>query len=185
MSKILTAAMAALLLSLAPQAHADLKDENLLMPMPTGFSERYTAQDGAMHMSEFVPDGESVDDWSQMITRQVFQGLRKTDPDMLPTAMQGKWAQACPKGEAQKLTSAQENGYPVSIWMFTCPMNPAANRPETMWLKVISGADAHYVVQYAHRRPVTDKMVVSTMVFLKQVSVCDTRVSARACPAGM
>ena len=30
-------------------------------------------------------------------------------------------------GEGQKLTSAQENGYPVSIWMFTCPMNPAAN----------------------------------------------------------
>jgi len=185
MSSIFAAAAALVALASPQGPPAQLKNENLLIPVPQGFSESYSSQDGGMETSEFVPDGEKAGDWSRMITRQVFQGLGEADPDMLPKAMKTRWTKACPDGEGQKLTSARENGYPVSIWMFTCPMKADAERPETMWLKAISGEDAHYIVQYAHRRPVTDQMVVATMVFLKQVSVCDTRQAEHPCPAGM
>ena len=49
-------------------------------------------------------------------------------------------------------------------------------------LKVISGQDSLYQVQYAYRRLATNEMIPPTMAYLKRVAVCDTRRADRACP---
>ena len=162
-----------------------LQDENLIVPLPAGFKVGFGTRQGQMQITEMVPAGETVQDWSSMVTEQIFYGRRNEDPKTFPTALDAGWRRACPGGSGQELKNVQENGYPVAIWMFLCPLNPATNKPESMWLKVISGADSLYSVQYAYRAAPTREMIPPTMAYLRQVLVCDTRAAPHPCPAGM
>jgi hypothetical protein len=156
--------------------------ENLLAPMPAGFKVGASNRQPRQLLVEYVPAGETVQDWSRMITTQILFGVRKADPDALAGNMAGGWTRACPGGDARKVHAGAENGYAVSIWMFLCPQNPATGKPETMWMKVISGADSLYGVQYAYRSEATEAIVPPTMAYLKRVMVCDTRSAESKCP---
>jgi hypothetical protein len=166
-------------------ACAALQAENLLVPIPQGFKTGWQNTSGPNTMTEFVPAGETVDNWSRMITQQIFHGRANDPPDGLPTAMDAGWRAACPGGAARKLSQAPENGYPSAIWLFSCPRNPQTGKPENAWVKVISGADSLYSVQYAVRREATDDTAQAALAYLKRVTACDTRRADRPCPKGM
>ena len=186
MSKSLACAAAALAAALlSSPARAQLKDENVLVLVPQGFKAGWQGGNGSMTTTEFVPTAESVDDWSQMITQQIFHGRANDPPDGLPTAMGVGWKNGCPGGMSQKLSQADENGYPSAIWLFACPRNPQTGKPENAWIKVISGADSLYGVQYAVRREATDETTKAALAYLQRVTACDTRRADRPCPKGM
>jgi hypothetical protein len=63
----------------AGQAQAQLKDENLLAPMPAGFKVGYQGSNKGLVMQEFVPANETVENWSEMVTAQIFLGRRDLD----------------------------------------------------------------------------------------------------------
>jgi hypothetical protein len=164
---------------------AALQNENLLAPLPSGFKIGFATERGRMTMSEFVPTSDTVDAWSSMITVQIFHGMANADPDAFANALASRWKSACAGGDAQKIRSGMENGYPVSLWMFACPLNPGTKQPENMWLKVISGSDSLYSVQYGYRRALDKDLIGPAMDYLRQVAVCDTRRADRPCPRGM
>ncbi|HEX5264580.1 MAG TPA: hypothetical protein VFW13_13690 [Phenylobacterium sp.] len=160
-----------------------LQDENVLMPLPKGFKLGDQGRQGAMDVAEYVPSAETVNDWSQMITRQTFHGRANDDPDGLPQFMAKSWPAACPGGTAQKLAGAVENGYRTATWSFRCPTNPQTGKPETMWIKTIGGADALYSVQVAWRRAYAEDLAAQAAAYLGRVTVCDTRAPTHPCPA--
>ena len=51
-----------------------LQAENLLFAPPPGFKVGYESNHDNRLMTEYVPAGESVDDWTQMLTVQIFRG---------------------------------------------------------------------------------------------------------------
>jgi len=163
----LASAVLALLAVAAPAAPAGLQDENILLPLPHGFKPGFESDHAGMKMVEFVPAAETVDDWSRMVTEQIFYGRGRADPDALPRGMAARWSTDCPGGSASQVRLSEENGYPVSIWMFLCPTNPATSKPENMWMKVIAGTDSLYSVQYAYRSPVSKAMIPPTMTYLR------------------
>jgi hypothetical protein len=169
--------------SAAASAPPGLQDENILVPLPEGFKVGSQGRQAQMQGAEFVPNGETVKDWSRMVTEEIFFGRRSVDPDDLPSGMAKSWAVACPGGSAERTARATENGYPVSLWVFRCPMNPQTHKPENMWMKVVSGQDALYSVQYAYRRALADDLAGPAMTYLGRVTVCDTRGSAHSCPS--
>jgi hypothetical protein len=166
-------------------ASAALQDENLLAPLPAGFKVGFRTTKALMDMSEFVPTDETVDDWSSMITVQIFHNMHMYNPETFATNMSEKWKSACTGGSAQKIRNDIENGYPISLWMFLCPLNPQTKKPENMWLKVISGQDSLYAVQYAYRKELAKELITPAMQYLRQPIVCDTRTADHPCPAGM
>jgi hypothetical protein len=185
MRRILIAAFA-VGLAAGPAAAADkLQDENILLPLPKDFKMGSHSRTGPVEMTEFVPNAETVENWSTILTEQIAHGLSKRDPDSLAQGMTPGWSSGCPGGKSQRLIRTTENGYEVSIWVFTCPNNPKTGKPESMFMKVISGADALYNVQYAVKQPVTAEVLVPTMQYLKGILVCDTRAADHACPAGI
>lgn len=173
------------ILSIASPAFAALQDENLLVQLPDGFKSGYTASNGKEDMAEYVPTAETVDDWSRMVTVQIFHDAKNADPDGFAGNLAKGWTSACPGGAAQKSTAGVENGYPFALWAYSCPLNPETNKPENMFLKVTSGADALYSVQYAYRREASKELVQPAIDYLKTVVVCDTRRDDRPCPKGM
>jgi len=175
---------AVLLLAIATPvaSQAIFHDENIVVPLPAGFRPGFRSSHDGMNMTEFVPAAETVDNWSRMITEQSFYRLARTGPDALPRGMARRWSSDCPGGSASRVRNTQENGYPVSIWMFLCPSNPATGEPENMWMKVIAASDSLYSVQYAYRTAVSKEMATSAMKYLHSVVVCDTRQPAHPCP---
>jgi hypothetical protein len=168
------------LLAAAPSPNP--KGEFLVTPIPEGFKLGAMDRTPKLQVTEYIPVGETVENWSRIVTEMINQGVPNADPDGLPTVMSKGWTQKCPGGSARKVVGNVENGYRASIWMFLCPSAPGTNKPESMWIKVISGSDRLYSVQYAYRSPPTREMLAPTMGYLKGVFVCDTRRADRPCP---
>lgn len=168
-----------------PVLGQSMQGENLLVGLPQGFKVGYQAEQGPMLMHELVPQGESVEDWSKMVTIQVFRGLRDMPGELFAGNLARDWAAACANGSARKLTDGTVNGFPFVLWAFTCPLNPQTQKPETMYLKGISGSDAYYAVQYAFRAAPDASLDDIALPYLVEASACDTRKPERACPEGM
>lgn len=179
------AAGAAFMLALPVPARAQLKNENLLVTMPKGFKVGYRARKDNRAITEMVPDGETVEDWSEMLTVQIFFGLRNGTPLAFRIRVENGWKQACPGGAAQAVSDKPENGYPALMWKLTCARNPQTGKPENTWFKAIAGADSFYVIQKAFRSEPTPAQAAAAAALLDKVSVCDTRRADRACPRGM
>ena len=175
--------LAALLsFALSSAAWAELKDENLLQSLPPGYKIDFQAKQGNMLMTEMVPEGESVKDWTEMVTTQVFLGLKTATPEQFQALMQQRWLAACKGGAAAPVAKGEENGYPFALWLLSCPSSPATGKPEVTWFKAIKGNDSFYVVQKAFRFEPTQEQVNQWIQYLRSVSVCDTRLPERACP---
>ncbi|WP_430422832.1 hypothetical protein [Phenylobacterium sp.] len=166
----------------ARPATEPLRDENLLTPLEEGFKVAYQARQGQVGISEMTPKDETVEAWSRMVTAHTYFGRRHADPDLIPKGMVKSWAEACPGGTGERIQSGTENGYPMSLWAFRCSHNPQTGKPETMWMKTISGADALYGVQYAYRRAYGEDIAQAAQSFLARVSACDTRDTDHPCP---
>jgi hypothetical protein len=166
-------------------AMAALRNENLLTPLPDGFKVGFHDANERQSIVEYVPQAETVDDWSRLVTVQIFYGTKDADPDAFAGNLGKKWMSACVGGGARKVTAGAENGYPFSLWMYDCALNPQTHKPETMWLKAMSGADSLYSVQYAARRALSKELIGQAMDYLKRVSLCDARRADRPCPKGM
>jgi len=56
------------------QSGTGLENENLLAELPEGFKVDYQGQENNFVISEMVPEGESVNDWTTLITVEIFLG---------------------------------------------------------------------------------------------------------------
>jgi len=160
--------LAALVALGAAPAWSAFQDENLLTVIPNGF--------------KIGKQGETVLDWTRMITVQVFRNIKRGDPNQFAQGVRAMWLSACPGSEVIKIKDGAENGYPFAVWQFTCPNNPQTGKPENMYTKVIGANDALYSVQYAYRSELTKDVIPPTMAYLGSVRVCDTRLPDRPCP---
>jgi hypothetical protein len=187
MTKFVTAGIGVLAFCVGPALGQGLEAENLLVAMPDGFEVGYTAAspDGNQEIHELVPSGETVEDWSAMVTVQIFHGLNDVPGDVFAGNLGDSWMGACTAGTVTKLTDGEINSFPFVLWTYLCPLNPQTGRPETMYFKGISGSDAFYAVQYAYREEPSDDRETVALTYLVGASACDTRKPERPCPEGM
>jgi hypothetical protein len=166
---------------LAGPATAQLVNENLLVVAPPGYKTGFQTRKNNMDMTEWVPAAETVENWTEMVTIQVFHG-QKIPPDQFRDGMAKMWTAACPNAQSASIASTVENGYQVVVWLLTCPNNPKTGKPENTWFKVVQGNDSFYVVQKAFKFTPSKDQVVQWTNYLKQVQVCDTRAPDHPCP---
>ena len=134
----------------------------------------------------FVNEGETVEDWSTMITVIIQRDFDNADAGVVASNMAAAWSEGCPGAKAGLLVEDVTNGYPYVIWQYECPLNSETGKPETMMMKVIPGRDALYMIQYAVRAAPSIEFMKSALDYLgPEVSVCDTRIPERGCPEGM
>jgi hypothetical protein len=159
---------------------AQLQDENILTKLPDGFKVDFQQRNKDMLISEMVPVKQSVKDWTEMVTVQVFYGLKAT-PDQFKARIESGLATACPKSESRPVAQGAENGYPSMVWLQNCPLNKATGKPEITWFKAIQGNDSFYIVQVAFKAWPSKEQITQWMGYLKDVAVCDTRLPDRPC----
>lgn len=167
--------------TLVGPAAAQLVNENLLVMLPPGYKVDYRDKKPNSLMNEMVPVGESVNDWTEMVTVQVFYNLKAT-PEQFETTLASGWIGGCLGATAAPVASGPENGYPAGVWLLNCPKNPATGKPEMTWVKIVQGHDSLYVVQKAFKFAPSKDQITQWMKYLHSVAVCDLRLPDRACP---
>jgi hypothetical protein len=146
----------------------------------------FQTRKGNLQHVEMIPSAETLKDWSEMLTTQIFfGGVPQKTPAGFYDWVAERWRASCPGATAQLLRQGIEKGYPFAFWMLTCDKVPATGRPEHTWFKAIQGRDSFYLVQKAWRREPANNEIVKWTQHLRQVAVCDTRASGeKACPHG-
>lgn len=160
----------------------DLRDENLLQSLPAGFEVGHQAKRDGLTMVERIPAGQSVNDWSEMVTTQIFHSNAES-LDAFFGGLRGRWARACDDAETTLIREGEENGYPFALWLFSCPLNPSTGKPEMTWMKGVRGNDALYVVQWAFRTEPSEDDIRRSVGYLRSVVVCDSRLPHASCPS--
>src|SRR5512141_3413025 len=79
--------------SLAQQRPMPFVGENLLVTLPDGYKVGHTAKNDKISITEMVPKAESVNNWTEMVTTQIFFG-RKLAPQQFKSRMDMLWSQA-------------------------------------------------------------------------------------------
>ncbi|MBN9514849.1 MAG: hypothetical protein J0H97_15695 [Alphaproteobacteria bacterium] len=171
----------ALLLCFGTAATAQLKNENLLVGLPQGFKVGFSEQRNGMNMQEWVPSNETVQNWTEMVTVQVFLNRTDLDPVKFLTTLQQQWAGACKGSNATSVATSRVNGYLSASMLLRCPLLTSTGKPETTMVKTIKGNDSFYVVQRAVRAIPTSAQLEQTKKYLDGVSLCDTRLPAHPC----
>jgi hypothetical protein len=93
-----------------------LKDENLLISMADGYKIDFQDRQGNMLMTELVPEGESVHNWTEMITMQIFfGGVPQRNPEAFSEGLVTLWTRSCQGAETQHIRKGTENGYPFAF----------------------------------------------------------------------
>jgi hypothetical protein len=166
----------------ASSAAAALENENLLVVVPDGYKSGFRDRKNNMIINEMVPVAQTVENWTEMVTVQIFLGMQGVTPEQFRARMEGLWSKACANATSHPIANAVENGYPAAVWLMTCPRNRDAGKPEYTWFKAIQGNDSFYVVQKAFKFEPSKEQIAAWTLYLKRVTACDTRLPERACP---
>ncbi|MEX3014327.1 hypothetical protein [Gymnodinialimonas hymeniacidonis] len=163
---------------------ATAQTEQLLAPIPPGYTLVFSTQseDGSATMQEWVPDGESTGNWSQMLTVQIFHGLTDVPPGVFHGRLRTLFQEQCASGEHLPITDGVELGTPFDLMLATCPDAPNANGRETFVSKAMAGQDALYLVQGAWRGELSEALMTEWTQYLATVTVCDSRRVEAPCP---
>lgn len=179
-----TAAGLAMLLCLtggALQAQP-LKNENLLVGVPQGFKPAFKGAKNGVNMQEFIPADETLQNWTEMVTVQVFLSRKDLEPAPFLGAIRQKWGGSCDGTTATPVVTGKVNGYDAAAILLRCPLLTSTGKPEFTILKAIKGNDSFYVVQRAVRSTPTPEHLETMKKYIESVSVCDSRLPAQACP---
>ena len=161
---------------------ADLKDENLLCRVPNGYKVDFQNKQNKLITIEMVPVNESVNSWSEMVTVQIFLGLKNVTPDQMKTRLEKLWMATCKDSAGATMKSGVENGYPFTLWLLNCPLNESTGKQEFTFFKAIQGNDSLYLVHKAFKSEPTKEQMAIWIKYLKDAIVCDSRLSDRKCP---
>ncbi len=163
-------------------AGAQLQDENLLVSLPQGFKVGTNQSRAGLIMQEWVPAGETVQNWTEMVTVQIFQKRPDIDPAQFLGLMEKQWAGACKGSSATPVSVSKVNGYTAATILLRCPLLAQTGKPETTMFRAIKGNDSFYLVQRAVRSVPDEARLQQVRQYLETVSLCDTRRPAHACP---
>ena len=164
------------------QTGSGLENENLLAELPAGFTVAYQAEQDNQTITEMVVEGETVEEWTVMVTVQVYLGQNTLTPTQAQDTLTTDWFNACKNSESYPIADGTENGYDFVLWQLYCPLNPSTQLQEYTYMKAIAGNDSFYLVQVAFRYEPTEADINQWMRYLKQAQVCDSRIADRACP---
>lgn len=125
--------------------------ETLDAPMPPGFTVGFSAARGDQNIEERIPAGETVEDWTRMITVQRMGGIAGVGAHAFAERLGTLMAQACPGATAAPIVDGTDGAAQSATMRVDCPRNPATGKPETMFGRILAGKTDIHVAQYALR----------------------------------
>ena len=172
---------------LAGSAYAE---ERLAMPkFPTGWVEAFV-QNGNREIAEYVPAGQTAENWDRKITLEIYRDLNNLPLDTLQRRASAQNREGCNGVIEGKFQSGVNNGFASAFWTLGCGRR--SGKGEARYTKVIQGSDRLYVLsQDWLTAPYTQKNgpsipvqeIEAAMTFLTSSVICDPTKPKHPCPA--
>jgi hypothetical protein len=113
--------------------------ERLNFFVPKGFRVAHEAKGGGQAIIEIIPEKQTVENWTRMITVQTFRHPESYHPERFIDGMGELAKKACENVALIPVRNDQQNGYPFSQKILLCTKNRATNMDETMNVKALTG----------------------------------------------
>lgn len=153
-------------------------------PAAPGFVVGFEKANAEQSIVERVPAGESVEQWTRMLTSQRFVGrARDPGPRQLLVNMQGLMKNACPGGSTGEIVVMTVSGRPAARMRSDCPLNPQTGLPESYFIVAFAGTTDLFAEQVAFRRAPTAADLSFASKELQQVRWCTGASEEAACKA--
>ena len=147
---------------------AALGMEALVRPPVAGFVSGYELAKSGNYIQEQVPAGETVQQWTRMITTQRFAGVaKKADANGFLQLMIDGLSKGCPGASL----AYRRGSSAIAQMRVDCPLNPATRRPETFFAKAMAGSADMHVAQVAFRSVPKARDVAWAEKYLTSVSL--------------
>lgn len=125
--------------------------ERLYVKDLDGWKDAFRETTELWTLVESIPESESLDSWTQMITVQIFPHMAHASPVEFVEKLRLGFVDACKNVVAHKVFWGDEGGYPTFVGNMYCTLNKSVNKGEITFVKVISSPNGLYVVQWAKR----------------------------------
>jgi hypothetical protein len=172
--------------------------EFLFASPPEGWIVGHRSRQGNASIVEYVPAGQTVQSWTEMVTVQVWQGQQPSpDPKEFVLRIAGRFQRVCKKLQVAPPSERQIGGYDNVSLALECrepdrsqaPSQVLSRNIEFLAVRAIRGRDGFYVVQRAWHgdtepaeAPMKSEATMKEWgVYLSRVEVCDTRDPALVC----
>jgi len=174
--------LAVLILSATPAFTQQMKGENLLLSVPDGYVTGFTDGDKKVRIVEFVPNGQSVQNWREMLTLHIFFGGIDASPSQYAKRFVAGYSKNCGEGTGRIIRQGRERGYRFAFFTAICGLNPKTGQPEWLLAKGIEGRDSFYLVQKAWKYTPSAAEINTWSRYLGGVNLCDNRRKKAPCP---
>ncbi|MGX5721666.1 hypothetical protein [Shinella zoogloeoides] len=149
----------------------------MLSRTPYGYKVAFRIKNDVDVMIEMLPEEETLDTWTEMLTVQVMRNVNGYTLDSFYAGMKEGWMEMCSRGSVQIIERGHEGLQPTLIWSQICVLNRETGQPENTWFKLSIPNGVLVLVQKAFRFTPTDDDIAIWLDFLRDVRV-DHRLQA-------
>ena len=168
-------------LDLEQQAMREEPKEVLMGNTPPDFEVGYRNDSAEVLMTEYVPSGQTVHNWSRMITIQGLINYRPVTLQNFATSFTQLVIDECSDSTHEILQSGEQLGYGYIVFGIACFKNLQTDLPEFILAKAIQGDDALYLIQKAWRYEPSEDALEDWMAQLETFSVCGSKNEYSKC----
>ncbi|MDU8926892.1 hypothetical protein RXV86_05810 [Alisedimentitalea sp. MJ-SS2] len=151
------------------------------VPDALNYHHVHSDQDRNLRISEFVPRGQNVNNWREMVTIMTFRGLRGVTARQFAERMIADADNECATCSGELLQKGRLEGYRFALTMLSVPRPASGTSPEWNLGLVIRGKDSMYLVMKAWRQNPSPKDVTQWRSILSKARICDNRVKGVTC----
>ena len=163
-----------LVLALPWLAHGAAAEERFLTNPLEGFhrvADDLPADESYFTVA-FAPEGETANDWSELVTRMRFNALAGTPPLDFIASLVAVMQDTCADVESFLVVEGEEHTLPMMVVTGSCAQSTITGRDEAFLFKAISGRDALYVVQINAEGPLDDAFRQRWIPYVANARVC-------------
>ncbi len=145
--------------SAVPRAISPVFHQLVVFSLPPPFKAAFEKSSNGFYIREHVPDGQTVDDWTRMITLTGAQGLaynREATPQAYLQALARGFQRHCPDTYVQLDLGPQPDvGSASFVTVASCGRVTSGGKAhsETAAMMAFKGSDDYYMLQWAERGP--------------------------------
>ncbi len=163
--------------------------EQLLASPPPDWTLVYQLNNVTSRLSDFIPPGESENEWTTKLSFESFTGLKGADPIETLLSEVTSDEQNCSFVQHFNLYSGLENGYPASVRLYFCGENLLTGKGEVKLVKAIGGNEYFYLVRILkviepfqiNEPDMAKEEIAEWSSYLRKIVLCDPQSAAQAC----
>ncbi len=166
-------------------------DEVYIAGLPAGWRKQAEASDALGYRADWMPAGQTVEDWRDRMTLQLIPDVAGQVPEQFLDNLAALWTDGCESVMVTEVQTEAVNGYAAGSRLIACTRDKQSGTGSVSLYRVVAGERALYIVQRAYRvPPFTTERVPLAGADLdagrKAVgfgTACERGAAARPCPA--